>query len=114
MLDRNHLLVGLQTKRVRQLFQRVDGRSVDARVTGFAQAPVARLDAKAGQQRLQRRRPAVHARSLDGFGCKEAAAELAGIFRGGAHGVVVGDAAGMAGAGTASVGACGNSLGDRG
>ena len=60
-----HELRDVEAERPRRGLQRVDRRPVDVGLAGLAQPAVADLEPEAGQQRAQRRRPAVHARGLD-------------------------------------------------
>ena len=74
VVARHHDLLGLEAELRRDLLHRVDRGAVEVGLAGLAQAAVAHRDAEAFEQRLERRRPAVHRRGLDDLGGEEGAA----------------------------------------
>src|SRR5262249_27663793 len=64
MIDRDHDLLRLEPELHRHLLDGINRGAVHVRLTGFAQATVTHMDAKAFQETLERRRATVHGGGL--------------------------------------------------
>jgi hypothetical protein len=49
MIDRHHDLFGIQAEPDSRLFERINGCTVDIRLTGFSQAAIAGCDSESAQ-----------------------------------------------------------------